>query len=41
MADQVLTRDPSSGDLTDIAALPEFQSWRQSQRTHQALGGAR
>ncbi|MET9661658.1 hypothetical protein, partial [Streptomyces sp. NPDC006510] len=41
VADQVLTRDPSFGDLTDIAALPEFQSWRQAQRSHQALGGAR
>ncbi|MCX5505719.1 hypothetical protein OG887_41455 (plasmid) [Streptomyces sp. NBC_00053] len=41
IADQVLTRDPSFGDFTDIAALPEFQSWRQAQRVHQALGGGR
>ncbi|MFE2935889.1 hypothetical protein [Streptomyces sp. NPDC059278] len=41
VADQVLTRDPSFGDFTDIAALPEFRSWRQAQRTHRALGGGR
>ncbi|MFJ2379201.1 hypothetical protein ACIOZL_42000 [Streptomyces sp. NPDC087769] len=43
VADQILTRDPSFGDLTDIAALPEFQSWRQAQRTAapEAPGSAR
>ncbi|MBD0841517.1 leucine-rich repeat domain-containing protein [Streptomyces sp. TRM68416] len=41
VADRVLTRDPSFDDLTDIAALPEFQSWRREQRTHRALGGGR
>ncbi|MEV5676472.1 hypothetical protein [Streptomyces sp. NPDC052179] len=43
VADQILTRDPSFGDLTDIAALPEFQSWRQTQRTAapEAPGSAR
>ncbi|MEW2632654.1 hypothetical protein AB0903_13600 [Streptomyces sp. NPDC048389] len=41
VADQVLTRDPSFDDLTDVAALPEFQTWRQEQRTHRALGGGR
>ncbi|MEL5957556.1 hypothetical protein AADR41_22830 [Streptomyces sp. CLV115] len=41
VADRVLTRDPSFGDFTDIAALSEFQSWRQAQRTHRALEGGR
>lgn len=43
VADQILTRDPSFGDLTDMAALPEFQSWRQAQRTAapEAPGSAR
>ncbi|MFD4863433.1 leucine-rich repeat domain-containing protein [Streptomyces atratus] len=43
VADQILSRDPSFDDLTDIAALPEFQSWRQTQRTAapEAPGSAR
>ncbi|MFG3497266.1 hypothetical protein [Streptomyces sp. NPDC047928] len=41
VVDQVLTRDPSFGDFTDIAALPGFQAWRQAQRVHQALGDGR
>ncbi|MCX4964418.1 leucine-rich repeat domain-containing protein [Streptomyces sp. NBC_00654] len=41
VADQVLTRDPSFDDFTDIASSPEFQQWRQAQRIDKALGGNR
>ncbi|MGW2180621.1 leucine-rich repeat domain-containing protein [Streptomyces sp. NPDC001732] len=41
VVDQVLTRDPDSEDFTDLAALPEFQRWRQAQRIDKAFGGSR
>ncbi|WP_030577187.1 MULTISPECIES: leucine-rich repeat domain-containing protein [Streptomyces] len=41
VADQALTRDPSFGDFTDMAASHEFQRWRRAQRGHRSLGGGR